>query len=305
MNHFVEVVAPWLLILPCLPVRLRRFGGLLQMAFQSVLISCGNLSFLNWLTMVPAIMCLDDALLATLFKTSFMTMPILGRQTPPCPLVRQAVTVVFFLAMAQLSVPVIRNLCSSKQIMNGSFDPLRLVNTYGAFGTVQETREEYIIKGSSDLETWKEYEFRAKPGNVYSRPPFVSPYHFRLDWQMWIAACQGSAVMSPWMYCFLLKLLEQDPGVMKLLKEDPFAGSQDKPKYIRIVKYQFEFNDSSSKEISDATSDMPIARSTKRPYWRRQETGRVYPRQGVATKESLLKEISVHFRQDPEEADDS
>ena len=86
---------------------------------------------------------------------------------------------------------------------------------------------------------------------------------------------------------------------MKLLKDDPFAGSQDKPKYIRIVKYQFEFNDSSSKEISDAT------RSTKRPFRRRQETGRVYPRKGVATKESLLKEISVHFPQDPEKEVDS
>ena len=33
-----------------------------------------------------------------------------------------------------LSVPIVQNLLSSRQIMNTSFDPLRIVNTYGAFG---------------------------------------------------------------------------------------------------------------------------------------------------------------------------
>ena len=30
----------------------------------------------------------------------------------------------------------VRNMLSPNQMMNASFDPLRLVNTYGAFGTV-------------------------------------------------------------------------------------------------------------------------------------------------------------------------
>lgn len=36
--------------------------------------------------------------------------------------------------IAYLSIPVVQNLLSSRQAMNTSFDPLRLVNTYGAFG---------------------------------------------------------------------------------------------------------------------------------------------------------------------------
>lgn len=36
--------------------------------------------------------------------------------------------------IAYLSIPVIQNLLSPRQAMNTSFDPLRLVNTYGAFG---------------------------------------------------------------------------------------------------------------------------------------------------------------------------
>ena len=51
VNHFVEVVAPFLLLIPGNPT-LRRAGGLIQIAFQFILILSGNLSFLNWLTMV-------------------------------------------------------------------------------------------------------------------------------------------------------------------------------------------------------------------------------------------------------------
>ena len=36
--------------------------------------------------------------------------------------------------VAYLSVPIVQNLLSSRQIMNTSFDSFRLVNTYGAFG---------------------------------------------------------------------------------------------------------------------------------------------------------------------------
>ena len=36
--------------------------------------------------------------------------------------------------LAYLSIPVVQNLFSSRQLMNTSFDSLRILNTYGAFG---------------------------------------------------------------------------------------------------------------------------------------------------------------------------
>ena len=71
-NHVIELGLVWLLLLP--PVtktlsRLGTFGGLVQLAFQSMLIASGNLSFLNVLTCVPAIWCLNDAFLASVFAT--------------------------------------------------------------------------------------------------------------------------------------------------------------------------------------------------------------------------------------------
>lgn len=47
---------------------------------------------------------------------------------------RRAVNISLGLLIGCLSVPVVMNLLSSKQVMNTSFDPLRIVNTYGAFG---------------------------------------------------------------------------------------------------------------------------------------------------------------------------
>lgn len=57
---------------------------------------------------------------------------------PLCPLpgcmVRRAVHVALGVLVAWLSVPVVINLLSPTQVMNTSFNPLRIVNTYGAFG---------------------------------------------------------------------------------------------------------------------------------------------------------------------------
>ena len=65
-NHVIELLAPWLLLLgrrACL------VGGALQVLFQVVLIISGNLSFLNWLTIVPALACFDDRSLSWMFSS--------------------------------------------------------------------------------------------------------------------------------------------------------------------------------------------------------------------------------------------
>lgn len=205
VNHFVELIAPLLLLLPSTSAR--RWGGSIQIAFQALLVTSGNLSFLNWLTAVPAIACLDDGIVGPMFfsrewrdkaaQAAVSSSPSLGRSV--C-------SVLFGALIAYLSIPVIKNLLNKRQLMNGSFGPWRLVNTYGAFGHVNEDREELIISAASNIDgPWKEYEFKVKPGNVFRRPRFLSPFHFRLDWQMWIAAVVGSIDRSPWMFTLLLR----------------------------------------------------------------------------------------------------
>ena len=85
--------------------------------------------------------------------------------------------------------------------MNTSFDPLHLVNSYGAFGSVTKERHEIVLEGSANPsapdEGWREYEFKGKPGDPRRRPRQVAPYHLRLDWLMWFAAMQ-SPLQHPW-----------------------------------------------------------------------------------------------------------
>ena len=86
--------------------------------------------------------------------------------------------------IAMLSAPIVTNLVSSRQIMNTSFEPFRIVNTYGAFGSVTKDRSEIVFEGSrsddpAKATDWQEYEFKGKPGSVDRRPCILSPYHYR------------------------------------------------------------------------------------------------------------------------------
>ncbi|CAN0527871.1 unnamed protein product, partial [Laminaria digitata] len=65
---------------------------------------------------------------------------------------------------------------------------LRIVNTYGNFGSVTKTRGEVVLKGTRHPDPldpraeWKEYDFKCKPGDVNQTPCVISPFHNRLDW---------------------------------------------------------------------------------------------------------------------------
>lgn len=284
-NHFVELIAPWLLIMPWLGRKWTIAGGIIQIIFQSILITSGNLSFLNWLTMLPAIYCFDDAFVSKLFTPGFTASASIATYTHLSAsaaggmgqITRKSVNFLFGALIVKLSVPVVKNLMSKKQLMNASFDPLRLVNTYGAFGTVEEERIELIVEAAERYDgPWEEYQFKVKPGDVSRPPRFISPYHYRLDWLMWIASCGGNIERSPWMFNLLLKLLEQDKDVCGLLEFDPFApvnGETRKPKYIRVEKYRYNFNTGDGQD-----------------YWNRQHVGRFFPKQGLCSAE-MLREI--------------
>uniref|UniRef100_A0ACB8FJU2 Uncharacterized protein n=1 Tax=Sphaerodactylus townsendi TaxID=933632 RepID=A0ACB8FJU2_9SAUR len=178
-----------------------------------LLIVSGNLSFLNWLTLIPSLACFDDASLGFLFssqdKSEVLEIQREESKEKETSLrygcyIRKVVNISFGILIAYLSVPVVVNLFSSRQIMNTSFNPLRIVNTYGAFGSITKERTEVIIQGTSSPDpsdpaaVWEEYEFKCKPGNLHRRPCFISPYHYRLDWLMWFAAFQRHGLTHLW-----------------------------------------------------------------------------------------------------------
>lgn len=175
-THFVELVVPWGYFLP---QPISGICGLLTLYFQLMLILSGNLSWLNWITAVLCIFCFSNAWLSWIAPLHWSYSPI--------PVVWEGIVWMYAAAVICLSIRPVMNLLSSQQAMNTSYEPLHLVNTYGAFGAVTKRRFEIIVEGT-DARTidgftlWKEYVFKGKPGDVSCRPPIVAPYHLRLDW---------------------------------------------------------------------------------------------------------------------------
>ena len=56
-------------------------------------------------------------------------------------------------------------------MMNISFDTFRIVNSYGAFGSITKVRNEVILQGTEEVvlsphTAWKDYDFACKPGDI-------------------------------------------------------------------------------------------------------------------------------------------
>jgi len=228
-THLVELAVPFGFFLP--PPICYIAGGLTA-AFQLMLILSGNLSWLNYLTIVLCIGCFDDAFFGGSPAGSY-----------PIPALYWTVVGLLILLVVLLSIKPTINLFSSRQAMNASFESLHLVNTYGAFGAITKKRMEIIIEGTDDNPyqedvEWKEYAFKGKPGDVAKCPPVVAPYHLRLDWLMWFAA-MGSAHQYPWIIALIAHLLNGNERIIRLLSLNPFPDKP--PKYIRCVHYHYRF----------------------------------------------------------------
>jgi hypothetical protein len=232
VNHVAELAVPFAYFAP---QPIAGIAGLVTILFQLILIVSGNLSWLNWITIVLCIPTLDDRW----FSWLPMAVPALHE-----PQFAQRLVVYAAAALvAVLSIGPIGNMLSPGQIMNTSFEPLHLVNTYGAFGSITRSRNEIVVEGTDDAvitaaTRWREYEFKGKPGDPARRPPQVAPYHLRLDWLMWFAA-MSTPDEHPWFASLLAKLLEGDAETLSLLRTNPFPDRP--PRYVRALYYRYSF----------------------------------------------------------------
>lgn len=239
-NWLAELVAPLFVFWPR-PARL--IAGIVIIILQLVLMLSGNLSFLNWLTIVPALACFDDAFWSRLLPRALVRRAEAADTTaePSRPMTITAWTVTVIIGF--LSIQPALNMLSPDQIMNTSYDPLNLVNTYGAFGSVGQERFNVIFEGTSDAvpddkANWKPYPYKGLPVALDERPPQVAPYHLRLDWQMWFAS-MSTPGEYPWTIILIAKLLHNDPAAVGLFAANPFPGKP--PRYIRAVLYRYQF----------------------------------------------------------------
>jgi hypothetical protein len=227
-NHVVQLLVPVLLFTPQ-PVASVAAG--LIVVTQLWLVLSGNFAWLNWLTIVLALPAVDGSLIAD------------GPELPDPPLWYAVLVLTVAAGLLALSYRPVRNLLSRRQAMNRSYDPLHLVNSYGAFGTVGRVRYELVVEGTDERvahqgTVWREYGFKGKPGDVRRLPRQFAPYHLRLDWMMWFAALSPAYARS-WFLPFVERLLDGDRDTLRLLAHNPFPDAP--PVQVRARLYHYRF----------------------------------------------------------------
>ncbi|GAA2489119.1 lipase maturation factor family protein [Streptomyces longisporus] len=227
-NHVTQLVVPVLLFTPQ-PVA--TAAASLMIVTQLWLVLSGNFAWLNWITIVLAV--------------SALRLPgSPPSAVPGAPLWYEVVVLAVAALLLGLSYHPVANMISRRQIMNRSFDPLHLVNTYGAFGSVSRIRYEVVVEGTDDAvpredSDWREYEFKGKPGDPRRWPRQFAPYHLRLDWLMWFAALSPSYA-GAWFGALVERLLENDRDTLRLLRRSPFPPDAP-PRYIRARLFRYEY----------------------------------------------------------------
>ncbi len=275
-SHFVQVVVPFGLFAP---QPFASIAGGLIVFHQVWLIASGNYSWLNWLTVALGVTAFNDAALSAVI-------PVAMPQTVPRSPFFDALLYAIGATTAALSIQPVLNLFSKNQLMNYTYNPLHLVNTYGAFGGVTRKRYEIVLGGTEESEVtdrtqWKEYGFEAKPGDPCRMPPQVAPCHPRLDWMMWFlpfsVTVTGRGIAVPgyetWFLRLVQRLLEGDAATLKLLRDDPFRGRR--PTFVQALIYEYRYTSRRERRETGA-------------WWVRREIGVYLPPVSLAEIEGSL-----------------
>lgn len=256
-NHVVELAVPFLYFAP---QPYAAVGGAATIAFQGWLLLTGNFAWLNVLTIVQAVPTFSDQMLASVFQVGVP-------RAAPTPMALDGAALALAAFVLVKSIRPVKNMLSESQVMNYSFDPLHLVNTYGAFGSITKTRYQLVVEGTRaadpSADDWREYTFKGQPVRTNERPPQWAPYHLRLDWQLWFAAMYPRpTTRQRWLFAFLEALLRNDDEVRRLVRNVPFSDGS--PRQIRVMRYRYRFT---TPEERDETGE----------WWRRERVGTYVP----------------------------
>lgn len=257
-----------------------------------LILATGNYTFFNWLTIVLCFPLVTDRLWPGWLRRWLDFRPLGLVPRPPRaewlpPLLIAAVPL---LTLVLLNPAIVLNdLHRAPKPLLG-FDatprwldaltekvgPFHLASGYGLFRTMTTERPEIILEGSADGVSWMAYDFHWKVDEIDARPRFVAPHQPRVAWQFWFAALEGRfdyrSRNAAWIERLVVKLLDGDRAVKRLLKHDPFPDSP--PRLIRARLMRYEFTTMAERQ---ATGD----------WWKRVVIGDYLPEVGKsAAKES-------------------
>jgi hypothetical protein len=235
----IELVVPFFLFGPR---RLRLTAAALLALLQVGILATGSYGFFNLLTLVLCIAALDDGALR------WLRLPGTTGAAVVTPRSRWATGAFLVFASAYGVLAVSRDawrLTSWRPpapvaAALEAVGPLRSINTYGLFAVMTTTREEVVIEGSDDGQTWHEYLLRWRPGPVDEHPRVAAPHMPRLDWQLWFAAL-STCRNNPWLLRLQEGLLRGEPLMQDFFREGSLPGTP--PRYVRTRRFDYRFTD--------------------------------------------------------------
>lgn len=253
---FIELVVPFLFFAPR---RIRFWAGVITASLQALILLTGNYTFFNWLTLALCLLLLDDFSFARFLPEKFRALFTNHESrviNPHWILFRRIATVslaVVILALTSLQLVTMfgvrSTLLNPLASAHNWLSSFRSVNRYGLFAVMTPLRPEIIVEGSNDGINWLPYEFKHKPGDLMKKPGFIAPHQPRLDWQMWFAAL-GTWRQNPWFVSFVVRLQQNSPATLALLKSNPFPKSP--PRYLRAMLYEYRFTNLEERKLTGA-----------------------------------------------------
>ncbi|MGE5086984.1 MAG: lipase maturation factor family protein [Bacillota bacterium] len=228
---FIELVVPFFIFVPGMT---QMIAASLLIFLQILIIATGNFAFFNLITLGLCLSVVPDPF--WLYN---------GSAILPTELSTSVACIVIVVILPAHIFWIYKTLFEKSQ--RGDFllpymrfiYPWRLSNPYGLFAVMTKSRPELILEGSMDGQTWQEYEFNFKPGNIHKAPPVIAPFQPRMDWQMWFASLEAFNE-NLWLQNLVTRLFQESKDVSELIAVDPFAGRA--PQYLRLVKYDYTFS---------------------------------------------------------------
>ena len=214
--------------------------------FSATVAFSANYAFFNHLSVVIALMALDDRHLATLAER-------LGRRMPPAgPATRRGSETVVWARRAIVAVLLllptvdfVESLGRGQHVpapvgrVNRWLAPFRSFNTYHLFANMTGTRDEVEIQGTDDGREWRAYRFHHKPGATDRAPTFVAPHQPRVDFQLWFLTLSWRRRAHPYFTRLMEQLCHDPPAVADLFSVNPWPTQP--PKALRVAIHRYTF----------------------------------------------------------------
>jgi hypothetical protein len=244
LTFFVELPLP-ILALAWRPSRKWIFAFVT--IFQLGIIATANYAFLNYLVLLLGVVLVDDDVFVRL------RLPIdrgnkLRRRKPLARILQTgALVLVVYASISTYAARGSPDEVSWLFLPARAIAPFRVADRYGLFAIMTPGRWEIEIQGSRDGVTWTPYPYRYKPQEPGEPPKIYAPYQPRFEWNLWFCS------LGSWEDCGFLvatekRLLENEPHVRALFREDPFHG--DPPRFVRAVKWQYWFTDKNERAVT-------------------------------------------------------